>query len=301
MAYTYMPRGRIGGLEELRSTLNTFDFRNQTPEQVARNPCLEGQIVIGVDDCTVQNFLEFRPIDQTVNCESDLVTCCIPFGNDHSYLNDAIGSVMKQTTKPCKILVGVDSAGESKLSCDLPSCVEVYHAPRHVGPFSIMDTLIRMAETEYILVLDSDDLSHPYRLQLLLASAEDARLDIVGSAVTYFSETSNAISALGIFPTFPLQALRTGMCHAVLYPSCLFRRKMYIDVGGFSDFDYFGMDTEFILRTVSHGNSLNVSSPLYLKRIRATSLTRSPDTGMVSARRRRIMRFTAAKHLALFG
>ncbi|PRX19166.1 glycosyl transferase family 2 [Paraburkholderia sp. BL18I3N2] len=260
-----------------------------------------GQITVRGFSIPIENWLRFRLSNSSARAirVAPDVTCCVAFGNDHPYLSQALSSIAAQNMLPAKILVGIDNS--SGLSEETQNdLVDIHHFRGRNGPFFIMDSLIRMADSKYILIMDSDDISHPDRLELLLNCAVEGEAEVVGSAVGNFEEYDEKISTLGVFPRDPYEALANGLCHAMLYPTILIRRSAYLDIGGFSDFDFFGMDTDFIVRLAHRRRGVNLPLPLYAKRRRTMSLTECRSTGMESDRRANILEYTSTRHRALF-
>jgi hypothetical protein len=227
------------------------------------------------------------------------LTVCMPYGNDHSYLLDALTSISSQTVPPNELLLGVDNARcELRLPQNTPTRV-FYHRGRK-GPFAVMQSLLSEAKTELVLFHDSDDISHPDRIYHLLAAMREHDADAVGSAVAYFSGTNPNIEVFGVFPLLPHIPLQRRYCHTMLYPSLLIRRSVFFEIGGFDHFELFGMDTEFLIRLARSKKVVNIALPVYFKRRRPDSLIESPATGMKSMRRREVIRYTIEKHRNLF-
>lgn len=232
------------------------------------------------------------------------VTCCIPYGGGHPHLGRAIRSIVSQTVRPGLILVGVDGVDVSHefisgLAGDIP--LELDCSEHREGPFRTMERLIRKSAGEFILLQDSDDVSHPQRIELLLYMLKNLDVDLIGSAVVHFREEDGCVHSLDIFPPFPDVALRRQYCHAIMYPSIMFRRKVFEQSGGFLHLERFGMDSEFLLRAVSNCKSCNSYLPLYLKCRRAESLTEAAATGFGSFRRESVARFTERRYAELYG
>jgi len=227
------------------------------------------------------------------------VTWCLTFANDHPYLGEALKSIANQSVRPAAVIVGVDNAtGDLEIAGDLDAQIR-YFRERH-GPFHVMDELIKRAETDFVIIQDSDDISHPDRLASLIAAAKQGQFDAVGSAVAYFDEASPWISEFGVYPHQPAVPLRREFCYPVLYPTILLRKSAYLDIGGFDRFDFFGMDLEFVIRLTRWKSVHNLHLPLYFKRWRSTALTRNMETGFGSMRRSKVDDYTKSKYQSLF-
>jgi hypothetical protein len=230
------------------------------------------------------------------------VSCCMTFGGDHFYLGQAISSILGQSLAPSRILLGVDNWGDARdhLRQIRSPLIEIVPFEGHNGHFAVLDSLIRRCDTEYVLLLDSDDFSHPDRLACLLQWVENGSHDLVGSSAVHFLENARTVESIEVFPTLPRSSLQRGLCHAMLYPSALMRTQVYHDLDGFSRFEKFGMDTEFVLRAAAKVETRNVSLPLYFKRRRRNSLTGRHDTGFGSIARQRVLEFTASQHQEIY-
>lgn len=264
--------------------------------------CISAHSHMDLVPFTPNELMRHRFLTRESEMHFATVTCCIAFGNDHHFLELALNSIYTQTTPPQNVLVGIDNGIDE--TCDKKNSpvghIEYHNFIGSHGPYVIMDQLIRRATSEFILLMDSDDIAHPDRLSILIDIAQSTGADFVGSAALHMDESGTKSIGADVFPPFPRDALSRNMCHPALYPTLLFRRAAFIDLGGFAKFESFGMDSEFIYRASRYHNFQNVHLPLYIKRDRATSLTNNPLTGMESERRRRVIDFTYSHYRDLF-
>jgi hypothetical protein len=140
------------------------------------------------------------------------------------------------------------------------------------------------------MIGDSDDVSAPHRAKTLERIILSSGCGIVGSNVAYFEAAR--VVALGVFPRSPSCALLQKFGHVMLYPSSIFRRDAFVEAGGFSDFESFGMDTEFVNKMCLRYGGANTRNILYAKREHSSALTALPETGFGSNRRSAINEFT---------
>lgn len=231
---------------------------------------------------------------------ADDVTCLIPFGGDHTHLEDCLSSIIDQTTAPGSVIVGLDYDGPPpRLPERLALQVRLQRASAPgAGPFRMMEELIAAASTPYLQLQDSDDLALPGRLRAQLSALKSGDLAAVGCAVINFEEQE--VESIGIFPDDPAQALSKMFGPACLYPSLLLRRDTFDSCGGFAHLESFGIDTELVVRLTAWGSVRNLAEPMYMKRSRKLSLTQASDTGFGSERRKAVDRATRAVWSAHF-
>lgn len=130
-----------------------------------------------------------------------------------------------------------------------------------------LNRLADMAEGEYLVRMDADDVCEPDRLTVLRAELARDPADILGSAVTLIDEHDRVVGRMD-FPTDRETirrqlAVRTVFCH----PAVTIRRGFLIDqrgyLGGFAS-----EDTDLWLRAVRAGARMrNLAQPLLRYRV----------------------------------
>lgn len=222
--------------------------------------------------------------------ESFYVVCIVPYYNNHNYLWDAIISIMKQTRKPDRIVIGIDNSCPSETSQDLHLAsltlesagidVSVEHFTGLNGPYYILNSIINKLDDSVILWLhDSDDISHPTRLEKQIAYMEYHHLDICGSFELRFTQSGYELFQ---YPINVKRALLIEPGHCMLWPSSLIKASLWRRLDGCSDTFRFGADTEFFLRACFIARLGNIPTFLYARRRRSNSLTASRNTGLRS-------------------
>ncbi|MBU0715938.1 MAG: glycosyltransferase [Verrucomicrobia bacterium] len=94
------------------------------------------------------------------------VSVIIPTYNRPAYLEQAVSSVLAQTVRPCEILIIDDgSADEYRLEIDrigaLHPMIHVHRFPENRGRSTARNMGIAVAQGEFLVFLDDDDLLHP--------------------------------------------------------------------------------------------------------------------------------------------
>lgn len=215
------------------------------------------------------------------------VVCVVTYLNDHDYFLNAIESILRQTRKPDSIIIGVDAASNERSSYDLEEALSHLQAAgisaiiRHFsglnGPYHILNTIVcELDDSSYLWLHDSDDVSHPTRLEKQLKFMDYHKLDMCGSFELRFNQAGFELFQ---YPINVSRALLTEPGHCMLWPSSLIRIALWRRLAGCSDYYRFGADTEFQLRACFVARIGNTPSFLYARRKRMNSLTTSLQTG----------------------
>ena len=131
------------------------------------------------------------------NSYDSLVTVIIPCFNAENYLSDTINSLLNQTYNNYEILIFDDGSTDYSLdicnkyafNCDI---ITVFHRKNNrevgfiIGFACTLNDLISFSTGEYILRSDSDDISHPSRIELLVNHAVKNKSDILSSPMIPF-------------------------------------------------------------------------------------------------------------------
>jgi hypothetical protein len=218
------------------------------------------------------------------------VVCVVAYLQDHDYFYDAITSILQQTRKPDSIVIGIDNAHQDDASQDLRLASRALEsAGIHVstelftglnGPYHIFNCIIgKMHDTALLWLHDSDDISHPTRLEKQISFMDYHQLDICGSFELRFDQAGYELFQ---YPINVSRALLIEPGHCMLWPSSLIKASLWRKLGGCSDAYRFGADTEFQLRACFIARMGNLPSFLYARRRRSNSLTTSINTGLRS-------------------
>lgn len=283
------------------------------------NSCCIYKSAIARSDSNVDNFFirrpEFRVTWDTINRKSEDmfrirfalseqfttqtsqaakerhdVVCVVAYLRDHDYFYDAISSILDQTRKPDRVVIGIDNAYQDNASQDIQLASRALElAGIHVstepfaglnGPYRIFNSIIsKMDDTVLLWLHDSDDISHPTRLEKQIAFMDYHQLDICGSFELRFDQAGYELFQ---YPVNVSRALSIEPGHCMLWPSSLIKASLWRKLGGCSDAYRFGADTEFQLRACFVARMGNLPSFLYARRRRSNSLTTSINTGLRS-------------------
>jgi hypothetical protein len=162
---------------------------------------------------------------------------------------------------------------------------EFYRSEPHSnGPYVGRERLVRSSPTPIVLFQDSDDAPPLSRRQVLLSETLEFGADLMGSHELLVSEVWRKVMAIR-YPLDASAALAASDAHTLLLPTCIGRRDAMKAAGGFSTIRTFNSDLEFEYRAFLFLKLRNVDEFLYIRRLRAGSLTQAPETGILSPAR----------------
>src|SRR5262249_46647903 len=100
---------------------------------------------------------------------SELVTCIVPVHNGERFLEQALGSIQRQTHSPVEIIVVDDGSSDQSPAIAGAWAGAQYVRQEQAGPAAARNAGIRRATGAFISFLDADDLWHPEKLARQLA------------------------------------------------------------------------------------------------------------------------------------
>jgi glycosyltransferase involved in cell wall biosynthesis len=204
------------------------------------------------------------------------VSVVIPCFNDGAHVVDAVASASAQTHPATEIIVVDDGSTDPATLAALDTCrsptVRV-HRQTNQGVSAARNTGIRLADGEYILPLDSDDLvSADYAL--LGARVLDARpaVGIVGGEIELFGLVSGHAR-----PAF--DGVEGMLFSNNLYTCSMTRRSDWARVGGYPEHVRFAEDWIYWLRILSLKREVHLlDETVWFYRQRAGQTTRRMDS-----------------------
>ncbi|MFM2158007.1 MAG: hypothetical protein RLZZ124_481 [Cyanobacteriota bacterium] len=273
----------------LRTQPRALNRRLEVPAARRRSMAMWSRL----NAATEAQFARVLPPQLTAGATAGDVLCVVPYLANHIHLHEALRSIAEQTTKPGRVVVAIDNAAadhawsEVESACrnlaDADIGCEIQAFSGINGPYRMLNQIIAAnGDVSHIWLHDSDDISHHSRLSKQLAFMERHALDICSCF-----ELRIRASAVELvdYPLHVSRALNHEPGHCMLWPASLIRRQLWEDLNGCSDHHRFGADTEFQLRACFIARMANYPAYLYARRIRETSLTGSPETGLRSWQR----------------
>jgi glycosyltransferase involved in cell wall biosynthesis len=189
------------------------------------------------------------------------------------FLLEAIESVLSQKCSTefdlWLVLDRVDSATLAQLQNVEDSRLKFFE-PKTCGYSSPLNELLMAIESEYVAILDSDDLMVDNRLELQLQHLQsNPQIAVVGSSILLIDEIGN-VSGKKEFQTDykDIKARRFELL-PLAHPAVLYVRSRVLEVGGYRDFYDYAEDYDLWLRILEKFEIANI--PLFLTKYRIHS------------------------------
>jgi glycosyltransferase involved in cell wall biosynthesis len=195
-------------------------------------------------------------------------------------LNKSINSILSQTFENFEFIIVNDNPNNKEIRSVInfitDSRVKLYNNEKNYGLIFSLNKAIKVAQGEYIVRMDADDISCPTRLEDQLNYLEENKLDLVGSYVELINEEDETIKSEMRFPIGHKKIDRFmtwGSC--IAHPTWLGKRKMFEHLGGYRNAKYCE-DYDFILRAIKCGYVVGNLPKVELKyRIRMKGVSKS--------------------------
>lgn len=211
------------------------------------------------------------------------ITVVMPaYRENRNQILQAIESILKQTYQEFEYIIILDDPNNIELVNLIRSYEEkdnrirLYVNEKNMGcPYS-KDRGIRLAQTEYIAIMDSDDVARPDRLEKELYTLESNQLDLVGAYVSVMDEDGKYLYNMDNLPlTHEKIAKRMRVNNCVPHPTWFMRKQMYVNLGGYTDMQG-GEDYDFLLRAIEQGYKLGIVDKILLDyRLSTHSISRN--------------------------
>lgn len=197
-------------------------------------------------------------------------------GNLLSEVRQAVGSILDQTMDDIEFLILCDGSLPQELADYLEALaareprVQLICREENLGIARSLNTLIRHARTDYIAIMDGDDVSLPSRLACQRKFLEEnPAIDIVGTFAREIDAEGNTIFE----KRMPIAPAEIARFHAfrdpLVHPSVMYRKRVFDVLGVYDESkdNAFLNDTELWSRALLAGLRLaNIPHVLYLFR-----------------------------------
>ncbi len=203
-----------------------------------------------------------------------LVSVYMTVRNGSRWLREAIESIQIQTLQEWELIVVDDGSTDDSLRIaqELASSDKrITVVPTGgVGRATALNTALSLCRTEFVANLDADDLAHPKRLEIQYTLAEKyPEYSLICSDCIIIKE-SNATQWESLeCTTVGLMDITKKLAYynPVNHSSVFMRRKVLLQVGGYSTKLNMNVDYELWVRLAAAGNKLaRINMPLVAKR-----------------------------------
>lgn len=201
----------------------------------------------------------------------------MPLKNGMPYLKSSVDSILNQTESNFKFLIVDDHSTDSSIeylkSINDPR-IEILQNEGD-GIADALNTGLQKTNSEYVAIMDSDDISILTRLEeqkKFLDSNPDCAL--VGSSIIYIGKSSKRKWKLKLPDNDKriITDLRKGR-FALAHSTVMMRTKLIKEINGYSNVDYPNIDTNMYLRMSGKGQLMNLSEIYNYVRLHEFSYT----------------------------
>jgi glycosyltransferase involved in cell wall biosynthesis len=176
------------------------------------------------------------------------VAVCIPTRNQSGFITDALRSAFAQTVTPCDVVVSDDAGTDdtaavveairATLPPDQRARLRYERSAQQFGIGGNFDRAVRLAQGDFVVKLDSDDVLEPHFIEVLAAQLQsqpqagwahcnvfNVRPDLSPLGLAHTRKTSGFYPANEAFSAY---LRHNDTCHCVLI-----RKAAYLAVGGY--------------------------------------------------------------------
>ena len=205
------------------------------------------------------------------------ISVIMPVYNGEKYLKEAIQSVLDQTYKDFEFIIiddGSTDDTEKVINSFSDERIRIYKL-NHAGIVKALNKGLEVAQGEYIIRSDADDISLPERFQKLLDYMEEnGRVGVCGSWAISMNGKGEEVGKMKYPPIENEEIKKYSLFHnPFIHPSVIFRKKTVDEVGGYRNFKH-NEDYELWTRVLKDHEGHNLSEVLLKYRIHPHQTTR---------------------------
>ena len=186
--------------------------------------------------------------------------------NGERYIKKSIDSIMDQTFKDWKLLIGFNGTTDSS-----KEIVESYNDKRifvydyldEKGKAKTLNKLLEKVNTPWCAIQDDDDVWHSQKLGKQISITKD--FDVIGTRILYIDEKDNVTGAPDLaIDNFEIKSKSMNGANQVANSSAIFKTEWARKVNGWNE-DVDGIeDFDFWLKIMKHEESKFCNIPEFL-------------------------------------
>lgn len=205
------------------------------------------------------------------NIDNVKITVVMPVYREKiEHLRMAIESILDQTWRNIQLIIILDDPNNSLLKNVINDYIEkdsrvlLYINEENMGcPYS-KDRGIKLAETEYVAIMDADDIARPFRLEKQIHRIVEKQLDIVAGCVRVINDNGDPLYCMDNLPEVHSDiAKKMKVNNCMPHPTWLMKKEIYINLGGYADMQGCE-DYDFLIRAIRGGYRLGTVGEIVL-------------------------------------
>ncbi|HEY0148990.1 MAG TPA: glycosyltransferase [Allosphingosinicella sp.] len=208
----------------------------------------------------------------------------MPVHNALPYLDEAIGSIVRQTFRDFELVVFDDASSDGSAAVlsawvARDNRIRLIRSTDRLGPAGSANGVVEEARAAVIARMDADDVSHPLRLERQLGVLDD------NPDAALIASVHDTVDASGRQVRAPdlARVVRRSPFAPFVHGSIMYRRAAFDAIGGYRAACNFWEDIDLFVRIAGQGRILVIPEALYSHRIAVTSTRLTSPRGNVTA------------------
>ena len=199
----------------------------------------------------------------------------MPVHNGSRFVKLAIESIMCQTYRNFELLAIDDGSTDNtwdilkKCKQKYPDHIRIYRKPEQTGAFAAVNLLFPIMKGTYIAPMDSDDVSHPQRLEKEVNFLESHPEVILVGANADIIDARGKTTGAKIYPRDHRDIYKAfALINPIIHPSCMIRRSL-LPHREYLYHTQFGVNSDYytFFNLLNYGKFANISETLLSYRI----------------------------------
>lgn len=175
----------------------------------------------------------------------------MPVYNGEKFIAEAVESILNQTYQYFELFIVNDNSSDSTREIievykkKFPGKINLIHLKQRLGAYGAMNTAMKYIKGEFIAPMDSDDISHPQRLEKEAGFLLDNPDIVVTGSWARIIDKNRNIVGKKVFGTSHKEIYSSFFTvYPIVHPSCMIRRSMLPDRGKLYQ-DTFGVNDDY--------------------------------------------------------
>jgi len=206
------------------------------------------------------------------------VSVIMPVYNSEDTVRDAIDSILQQNFRNFEFIIINDGSTDATVGIlneykHRDDRIVIVNQPR-MGIIYSLNQGLRIAQGEYIIRQDSDDVSLPDRIEKQIEYIEQNNLDIVSSFAFLINKKGAVLKIMRCPLSHNDIVYKLEIYNCILHPTVMFRKRSILSIGGYDQNHELVEDYALYLKAILKGLRFGaVSKPLVKIRFHINSLT----------------------------
>lgn len=203
------------------------------------------------------------------------VSIVMPVYNGEKFLEETMKSILNQTFKDFEYVIINDGSKDNTLKIikkHKDKRIRLINNKKNQGFANSLNIGLKAAKGKYIASSNSDDLSHPKRIETQFNYLEShPNIFLIGTSAIFINEKGREINRFRKYDDYRMLAWRLRRACSIAYPSIMFRNE-----GELSFEKHFGgaTDYHFYFKLLKRGKNLtNIPQFLIKYRVHANNMT----------------------------